>query len=61
MGICASISSPVIHDDSYGQESAVYYTGISSNESSQKIGSVYSHAGSKGLNQDCALLFQVCL
>ncbi|KAL1552365.1 putative protein phosphatase 2C 72 [Salvia divinorum] len=58
MGICASISSPLIHDDSYGQESAVYYTGISSNESSQKIGSVFSLAGSKGLNQDCALLFQ---
>ncbi|XP_057799785.1 probable protein phosphatase 2C 72 [Salvia miltiorrhiza] len=58
MGICASISSPVIHDDSYGHENGVYYTGISSNGSSPRIGSIYSHAGSNGLNQDCAILFQ---
>ncbi|KAL8522176.1 hypothetical protein ACS0TY_012356 [Phlomoides rotata] len=57
MGICGSIQSREIHDDSYGQENAVYYTGFINNES-QKIGSTYSHTGSKGLNQDCAILYQ---
>ncbi|PIN16846.1 Serine/threonine protein phosphatase [Handroanthus impetiginosus] len=61
MGICASInSSSEIHDDTYGQENAVYYRGIIANiaDESQLIGSTYSHAGSKGLNQDSALLFE---
>ncbi|KAK4412589.1 putative protein phosphatase 2C 72 [Sesamum alatum] len=60
MGICASISSSVIHDDTYGHENAVYYRGnisLNANES-QRIGSTYSHTGSKGLNQDSAILFQ---
>ncbi|KAL0311894.1 UNVERIFIED_CONTAM: putative protein phosphatase 2C 72 [Sesamum radiatum] len=60
MGICASISSSVIHDDTYGHDNAVYYRGtvsLNANES-QRIGSTYSHTGSKGLNQDSAILFQ---
>ncbi|GFP88064.1 probable protein phosphatase 2c 72 [Phtheirospermum japonicum] len=60
MGNCASISSSGIHDDTYGHENAVYYTGIisSNTNGSQIIGSTYSHTGSKGLNQDSAILFQ---
>ncbi|KAI3468147.1 hypothetical protein Pfo_024810 [Paulownia fortunei] len=59
MGICASSSSSVIHDDTYGHENAAYYTGISTNANgSPRIGSTYSHTGSKGLNQDSAILFQ---
>ncbi|KAL0330415.1 UNVERIFIED_CONTAM: putative protein phosphatase 2C 72 [Sesamum radiatum] len=59
MGICASISSSVMHDDTYGHENAVYYRGLSLNANeSQRIGSTYSHTGSKGLNQDSAILFQ---
>ncbi|KAL0330725.1 UNVERIFIED_CONTAM: putative protein phosphatase 2C 72 [Sesamum angustifolium] len=59
MGICASISSSVMHDDTYGHENAVYYRGLSLNANeSKRIGSTYSHTGSKGLNQDSAILFQ---
>lgn len=58
MGICGSIQAREIHDDSYGQENAVYYTGFITNET-QKIGSTYSLEGSKGLNQDSAILYQV--
>ncbi|KAK6161935.1 hypothetical protein DH2020_001776 [Rehmannia glutinosa] len=49
-----------IYDDTnYGHENAVYYTGIDTNTNgSKKIGSTYSHTGSKGLNQDSAILFQ---
>ncbi|KAG8375647.1 hypothetical protein BUALT_Bualt10G0122000 [Buddleja alternifolia] len=61
MGICASISSSSeIHDDTYGNENAVFYRGIynTNPNASQRIGSTYSHAGSKGLNQDSAILYQ---
>lgn len=63
MGNCASTSSSsssVIHDDSYGHENAVYYKEtVAAN--TNRIGSTYSHAGAKGLNQDSAILFQVLL
>ncbi|KAL2544967.1 putative protein phosphatase 2C 72 [Forsythia ovata] len=57
MGICASVASE-IHDDAYGQENAVYYREIGNTNGVQVIGSTYSHPGSKGLNQDSAILFQ---
>ncbi|KAH6783849.1 Protein phosphatase 2C family protein [Perilla frutescens var. hirtella] len=57
MGICASISSPGIHDDAYGYENAVYFTDINGN-GSQSLGSINSHTGSKGLNQDCAIIYE---
>ncbi|KAL9176732.1 hypothetical protein ABFS82_01G015200 [Erythranthe guttata] len=62
MGICASSSSSLIHDDNFGHENAVYHTEITTsntnNGSQRRIGSTYSHTGSKGLNQDTAILFQ---
>ncbi|CAI9755700.1 unnamed protein product [Fraxinus pennsylvanica] len=57
MGICASVASE-IHDDAYGQENAVYYREIGDTNGVQVIGSTYSNPGSKGLNQDSAILFQ---
>ncbi|CAI9784882.1 unnamed protein product [Fraxinus pennsylvanica] len=57
MGICASVASE-IHDDAYGQENAVYCTEIGNTNGVQVIGSTYSHPGSKGLNQDSAILIQ---
>lgn len=59
MGICASIASE-IHDDAYGQENAVYYREIGDTNGVRVIGSTYSHPGSKGFNQDSAILYQVC-
>ncbi|XP_022865422.1 probable protein phosphatase 2C 72 [Olea europaea var. sylvestris] len=57
MGICASIASE-IHDDAYGQENAVYYREIGDTNGVHVIGSTYSHPGSKGFNQDSAILYQ---
>ncbi|KAK6927301.1 PPM-type phosphatase-like domain, partial [Dillenia turbinata] len=55
MGICISIASSNIQEDKDGHEDAVFHrTSIVSNE----IGSVYSQQGSKGLNQDAAVLLQ---
>lgn len=58
MGICASVASE-IHDEAYGQENAVYYTETGNTNGVQVNGSTYSHPGSKGLNQDSAILIQV--
>lgn len=58
MGICASVASSEIHDDTYGHEDSVYYKEVSTSKNGFRIGSTYSHAGSKGLNQDSAILYQ---
>ncbi|XP_073129460.1 probable protein phosphatase 2C 72 [Henckelia pumila] len=58
MGICASVSSSEIHDDSYGDENSVYHRKVSTCKNGSQIGSTHSHAGSKGLNQDSAILYQ---
>ncbi|KAK6912790.1 PPM-type phosphatase-like domain, partial [Dillenia turbinata] len=55
MGICISIASSKIQEGKDGHEDAVFQRmSIISNE----IGSVYSEPGSKGLNQDAAILLQ---
>lgn len=61
MGICASVESPVHDDSAFGHENAVYYTEINPciHESPATIGSTFSHEGSKGINQDSSIIFQV--
>ncbi|KAK8597542.1 hypothetical protein V6N13_094946 [Hibiscus sabdariffa] len=63
MGICISIASSEVHDEAEEQ----YYchgnddVSLSENIDSfgiQRLGSLYSKQGSKGLNQDAAILFQ---
>ncbi|CAK9161860.1 unnamed protein product [Ilex paraguariensis] len=60
MGICISIVSSEIHETDYGHENAVYYEETNSFNETQRIGSVYSQQGSKGSNQDAAILYQGC-
>ncbi|XP_075508268.1 putative protein phosphatase 2C 72 [Primulina tabacum] len=55
MGICASSE---ILDDTYGHEDSAYYKEVNTCKNGFQIGSTYSHAGSKGLNQDSAILYQ---
>lgn len=56
MGICISKASPEIHDVNYGHENFIYYQ---QNVSDQKVGSLHTHQGSKGMNQDAAIIYQV--
>ncbi|KAI7748313.1 hypothetical protein M8C21_032900 [Ambrosia artemisiifolia] len=55
MGICISKASPEIHEIDYGHENAIYYQDTVSDH---KIGSIHTHQGSKGFNQDAAILYQ---
>ncbi|KAK2982900.1 hypothetical protein RJ640_006314 [Escallonia rubra] len=55
MGNCGSSASSEIHDIDYGHERVVYYEEA---DEVQKVGSVYSQPGSKGLNQDAGILYQ---
>lgn len=57
MGICSSIASPGIHDAEDGHDNAIFFEG---NNVSNGLGSLYSKQGSKRLNQDAAILYQVC-
>ncbi|OIT38032.1 PREDICTED: probable protein phosphatase 2C 72 [Nicotiana attenuata] len=57
MGICISSESFGVHAIDYGHENVVQYED-NNNNGYQQIGSVYSHQGSKGLNQDSAILYQ---
>lgn len=62
MGICISRASSEIHNaESVGHENAVLFLEdqIVCN-GSDRLASVYSKEGSKGLNQDSAILYQVC-
>ncbi|KAD4178732.1 hypothetical protein E3N88_27323 [Mikania micrantha] len=55
MGICISKASPEIHEIDYGHENVIYYQDTVCD---QKIGSIHTHQGSKGFNQDAAILYQ---
>ncbi|KAL8195799.1 hypothetical protein R6Q57_025552 [Mikania cordata] len=55
MGICISKASPEIHEIDYGHENVIYYQDTICD---QKIGSIHTHQGSKGFNQDSAILYQ---
>lgn len=58
MGICISTVSSEIHDTEAVQDNAVFID--ETNDKTKRNGSVHSRAGSKGLNQDAAILYQVC-
>ncbi|XP_009794190.1 putative protein phosphatase 2C 72 [Nicotiana tabacum] len=61
MGICISSESFEIHAIDYGHENLVHYEDNNNNNGAnccQQIGSVYTQQGSKGLNQDSAILYQ---
>ncbi|PWA54291.1 protein phosphatase 2C family protein [Artemisia annua] len=56
MGICISkASSHEIHDVDYGHENVIYYQDTITDH---KIGSLDTHQGSKGFNQDAAIIYQ---
>ncbi|XP_071730353.1 LOW QUALITY PROTEIN: probable protein phosphatase 2C 72 [Rutidosis leptorrhynchoides] len=55
MGICISKASHEIHEIDYGHENVIYYQ---ENVSDKKVGSLYTHQGSKGMNQDAAIIYQ---
>ncbi|KAK9273949.1 hypothetical protein L1049_018761 [Liquidambar formosana] len=58
MGICISVASSEIHETEDGNENVVYFEeGVDSN-GIRRVGSLYSKEGSKGLNQDVAILHQ---
>lgn len=59
MGSCISSASFEIHAVDYGHENLVYYQDSNYTDEFQKLGSLFSHQGSKGLNQDAAILHQV--
>ncbi|KAK4388767.1 putative protein phosphatase 2C 72 [Sesamum angolense] len=48
MGICASISSSVMHDDTYGHENAVYYRGTGYGIENGGFGAVFDGHGKNG-------------
>ncbi|XP_059318621.1 probable protein phosphatase 2C 72 [Lycium ferocissimum] len=56
MGICISTASLEIHAVDFGNENVVHYQ--DNNNGYQQVGSVFSQQGSKGLNQDSAILYQ---
>ncbi|XP_058189140.1 probable protein phosphatase 2C 72 [Rhododendron vialii] len=58
MGICLSNASGEIHEKKDSQENLVYYEEKISTSEIQRLGSLYSHEGSKGLNQDAAIVYQ---
>lgn len=59
MGSCISSASSEIHAVDYGHGNLVYYQDSNYTDEFQKFGSIFSHQGSKGLNQDAAILHQV--
>ncbi|CAI9093645.1 OLC1v1029198C1 [Oldenlandia corymbosa var. corymbosa] len=59
MGSCISTASSEIHSVHHGHENVAYYENSDyANDSQVRIGSIHSHQGSKGLNQDAAILYQ---
>lgn len=56
MGICISSASSEIHQAEDGLENVIY---LEENIAFNKLCSLYSREGSKGLNQDSAILHQV--
>lgn len=60
MGICISSESFEIQPVDFGNENVVHYDDNNINENQCVIGSVFSQQGNKGINQDSAILYQVC-
>ncbi|XP_027181272.1 probable protein phosphatase 2C 72 [Coffea eugenioides] len=59
MGSCISTASSEILNAESAQENVVYHEDTNySDESQVRVGSIHSHQGSKGLNQDAAILYQ---
>ncbi|KAK4353338.1 hypothetical protein RND71_028856 [Anisodus tanguticus] len=58
MGICISTASHEIHAVYFANENVVHYQDNNNGAyGNQQVGSVYSQQGSKGLNQDSAILY----
>lgn len=61
MGICVStVASSDIQRIEDGHENAIFFADRNYSDEILRLGSVYSKEGSKGLNQDAAILYQVC-
>ncbi|KAL8101602.1 putative protein phosphatase 2C 72 [Apium graveolens] len=60
MGICISTaSSDQIYALEHGPENVVYYEEINNiADGIQRLGSLHTQEGSKGLNQDCAIIYE---
>ncbi|XVE97645.1 hypothetical protein REPUB_Repub03eG0036600 [Reevesia pubescens] len=59
MGICISVASSEIHEaEAHCQEKVLYLAENIASIGIQGLGSFYSKQGSKGLNQDTAILYQ---
>lgn len=58
MGICISVASPVIHEEDFHDENLIFYEGNNVSNGSLSLGSLHSKQGSKGFNQDAAVLYQ---
>lgn len=61
MGICISVASKEIHDAEESHENVIFFQGNNVSNEALGLGSLYSKQGSKGLNQDAAILYQVLL
>ena len=59
MGICISVASSEIHEAEDCQENVLNSAENIASNRIQRLGSLYSKQGSKGLNQDAAILRQV--
>lgn len=61
MGICISTASSEIYAVEHGPENVVYYEETNNTaDGNQGLSSLHTQQGSKGLNQDCAIIYQVC-
>ncbi|RVX17635.1 hypothetical protein VitviT2T_004399 [Vitis vinifera] len=58
MGICISTVSSEIQDSGDGHENMVFFEDSTASIGIQRLGSLHSQPGSKGLNQDAAILHQ---
>ncbi|KAJ9701926.1 hypothetical protein PVL29_003929 [Vitis rotundifolia] len=58
MGICISTVSSEIQDSGDSHENVVFFEDSTASIGIQKLGSLHSQPGSKGLNQDAAILHQ---
>jgi len=59
MGICISSASSEIHQADDGLENVMHVQETIVSHGIEKVGSLYSKEGSKGVNQDAAILHQV--
>ncbi|KAE8700396.1 Detected protein of unknown function [Hibiscus syriacus] len=58
MGICISVASSEIHGDDDCHQNNHVFLAENASLGIQRLGSLYTKQGSKGLNQDAAILFQ---